>query len=459
MALAAVTLDDKYTVTSGRIYLTGTQALVRLPMMQRQRDAAAGLDTAAFISGYRGSPLGGLDQALWSARRFLERNQIRFQPGVNEDLAATAVWGSQQVGLFPGAKHDGVFAMWYGKGPGVDRSGDVFKHGNAAGSAPHGGVLLLAGDDHACKSSTLPHQSEYAFMDACIPVLNPAGVQEILDYGLYGWAMSRYSGCWIAMKTIAETVDSSASVSVDPQRAPIVPTTDFEMPAAGLTIRWPDQPLEQQNSLPNSKLSTALAFARANKLDRVVLDSPRPRIGIVTTGKSYLDVRQAFDDLGIDEAHAAEIGIRLYKVGMSWPLEREGIRHFAEGLEEILVIEEKRAVIENQFKEQLYNWREDVRPRVIGKFDENRNWILPSTGELTPAMIARVIAQRIARFHTSPRIQERLAFLEAKERQLGGAVVPFARTPYFCSGCPHNTSTKVPEGSRAVAGIGCHYLA
>ncbi len=459
MALAAVTLDDKYTVTSGRIYLTGTQALVRLPMMQRQRDAAAGLDTAAFISGYRGSPLGGLDQALWSARRFLERNQIRFQPGVNEDLAATAVWGSQQVGLFPGAKHDGVFAMWYGKGPGVDRSGDVFKHGNAAGSAPHGGVLLLAGDDHACKSSTLPHQSEYAFMDACIPVLNPAGVQEILDYGLYGWAMSRYSGCWIAMKTIAETVDSSASVSVDPQRAPIVLPTDFEMPAGGLNIRWPDKPLEQEYRLHKWKLYAALAFARANKLDRVVLDSPRPRIGIVTTGKSYLDVRQAFDDLGIDEAHAAEIGIRLYKVGMSWPLEREGIRHFAEGLEEILVIEEKRAVIENQFKEQLYNWREDVRPRVVGKFDENRVWIMPSTGELTPAMIARLIAQRIGKFYTSPVIEDRLKFLESKERQLAKYEVKIERTPHFCSGCPHNTSTKVPEGSRAVAGIGCHYMA
>jgi indolepyruvate ferredoxin oxidoreductase len=458
MALAAVTLDDKYVLERGRVYLTGTQALVRLPMMQRQRDAAVGLNTGCFISGYRGSPLGGLDQSLWSARQFLERNHIRFQPAINEDLGATAVWGSQQIGLFPGAKYDGVFAMWYGKGPGVDRSGDAFKHGNAAGSSPHGGVLLLAGDDHTCKSSTLPHQSEYAFMDACIPVLNPSGVQEILDLGLYGWAISRYSGCWIALKTIAETVDSSTSVEIDPGRVAIVIPDDFEMPPGGLNIRWPDQPLEQEYRLHKYKLYAALAFARANRLDRIVIDSPRPRFGIVTTGKSYLDVRQALDDLGIDEAHAAEIGFRLYKVAMSWPLEREGIRRFAEGLEEILVIEEKRAVIENQFKEQLYNWREDVRPRVIGKFDENRNWILPSNGELTPAQIARVIAQRIARFYTSPRIAERMAFLEAKERQLGGNVVPFTRTPYFCSGCPHNTSTKVPEGSRALAGIGCHYL-
>jgi indolepyruvate ferredoxin oxidoreductase len=459
MALAAVTLNDKYTVESGRIFLTGTQALVRLPMMQRSRDLASGLNTACFISGYRGSPLGGFDQGLWSAQRFLDENHIKFQPGVNEDLGATAVWGSQQVGLFPDAKYDGVFAMWYGKGPGVDRSGDVFKHGNAAGTAPKGGVLLLAGDDHACKSSTLPHQSEYAFMDASIPVLNPAGVQDILDFGLYGWAMSRYSGCWIALKTIAETVDSSASVFVDPARVGLVFPTDFDMPPGGLNIRWPDAPLEQEFRLHKYKLYAALAFARANKLDKIVLDSPKPRIGIVTTGKSYLDVRQALDDLGIDEAHAAEIGIRLYKVAMSWPLEREGIRRFAEGLDEILVIEEKRAVIENQFKEQLYNWREDVRPRVVGKFDENRNWIMPSTGELTPSQIARVIAQRIGRFYTSPRIEDRLKFLEAKERQLATHQITIERTPHFCSGCPHNTSTKVPEGSRAVAGIGCHYMA
>jgi len=459
MALAAVTLDDKYVLDQGRIYLTGTQALVRLPMMQRQRDVAAGLNTGCFISGYRGSPLGGLDQALWSARRFLEKSHIHFQPAINEELGATAVWGSQQVNLFPGSKYDGVFALWYAKGPGIDRSGDALKHGNAAGSAPYGGVLLLAGDDHTCKSSTLPHQSEYAFMDTGIPVLNPSGVQELLDLGLYGWAMSRYSGCWIAFKTIAETIDSSASVEIGPDRIEIVPPDDFEMPPGGLNIRWPDQPLDQEYRLHKYKLYAALAFARASRLDRIVIDSPRPRFGIVTTGKSYLDVRQALDDLGIDDAHAAEIGMRLYKVAMSWPLEREGIRHFAEGLEEILVVEEKRAVIENQFKEQLYNWREDVRPRVIGKFDENRNWILPSNGELTPAQIARVIAQRIARFYTSPRIAERIAFLEAKERQLGGNVVPFTRTPYFCSGCPHNTSTKVPDGSRALAGIGCHYLA
>ena len=458
MALAKVSLDDKYTLDSGRVFLTGTQALVRLPMMQRQRDAAAGLNTGCFISGYRGSPLGGLDQQLWRARRFLENNHVRFQPGVNEDLAATAVWGSQQGGLFGDSNYDGVFAMWYGKGPGVDRCGDVFKHGNSAGSARHGGVLLLAGDDHTAKSSTLAHQCEYTFMDAMIPVLNPAGVQEFLDLGLYGWAMSRYAGCWVGFKTIAETVDTSASVSVDPHRVEIALPTDFALPEGGLNIRWPDQPLQQEERLHRFKAYAALAFARANRLDRIVLDGPKRRFGIVTTGKSYLDVMQALEDLGIDQELAAEIGITVYKVAMTWPLEREGARAFAEGLEEVLVVEEKRAVIENQLKEQLYNWRADVRPRVIGKFDEQGDWALPSIDELTPAGIARVVARRIARFYTSERIEQRLAFLEDKETALQQEKAPIARIPYFCSGCPHNTSTKVPEGSRALAGIGCHYM-
>jgi indolepyruvate ferredoxin oxidoreductase len=457
MTLAAVELDDKYALERGRVYLTGVQALVRLPLMQRERDLAAGLQTAGFISGYRGSPLGGFDQQLWSAKKYLKEQRIHFEPGLNEDLAATAVWGSQQVNMFEGAKYDGVFAMWYGKGPGVDRSGDVFKHGNAAGTSRHGGVLVLAGDDHASKSSTLPHQSEYAFMDAQIPVLNPSGVQEILDYGLFGWAMSRWSGCWIALKTIAETVDSSASIEVGPDRVQLV-YPEFEFPPGGVNIRWPDTPLEQEYRLMRYKLYAALALARANRLDRVVIDSPNPRFGIVTTGKSYLDVRQALEDLGIDTAYAAKIGIRVYKVGMSWPLEREGIRHFAEGLEEILVVEEKRAVIENQMKEQLYNWRADVRPRVVGKFDEHGDWILPSASELSPAMIARAIAKRIARFYTSKRIESRLAFLAAKEDQLAHLRPAVARIPWFCSGCPHNTSTNVPEGSRALAGIGCHYM-
>jgi len=459
MALAKVSLADKYELDRGRVYLTGIQALVRLPIMQRQRDAKAGLDTGCFISGYRGSPLGGYDQQLWQAKRFLERNRIHFQPGVNEDMAATAAWGSQQVNLFKGATVDGVFGIWYGKGPGVDRTGDVFKHANNAGTAPHGGVLALAGDDHTCKSSTLAHQSELAFIDASIPVLHPAGVQEILDYGLYGWAMSRYAGCWVAMKAIAETMDTSASVTVDPERVQIALPADFEMPPGGLSIRWPDAPLEQEYRLHKFKLEAALAFARANRLDRTVIDSPRPRFGIVTTGKSCLDVMQALDDLGIDEGHAAEIGLRVYKVGMVWPLEPEGLRRFAEGLEEILVVEEKRGVIESQIKEQLYGAPADLRPRVVGKFDEERNWILPSADELSPARIARVIAQRIARIHPSERVRQRLAALDAREAALAQPRTDFKRIPTFCSGCPHNTSTRVPEGSRALAGIGCHYMA
>jgi indolepyruvate ferredoxin oxidoreductase len=458
MALAAVTLDDKYSLESGRVYLTGTQALVRLPMMQRQRDVAAGLNTGCFIAGYRGSPLGNFDMALWGARRFLDNNHIKFQPAINEEIGATAVWGSQQIGLFPGAQYDGVFAIWYGKGPGVDRSGDALKHGNSAGTAPHGGVLAIAGDDHTCKSSTLAHQSELAFIDAAIPILNPAGVEDILDLGLYGWAMSRYSGCWVGFKTVAETMDSSASISLHPDRARVVIPDAFELPPGGLGIRWPDAPLDQEMRLHRYKLDAVRAFAWANKLDRIVIDSRQPRFGIVTTGKSYLDVCQALDDLGIDPREAEAIGLRVYKVAMAWPLEPQGIRAFAEGLEEVLVVEEKRAVIETQLKEQLYNWPANVRPRVIGKHDETGAWILPSPGELSPAQIAKVIAQRIARFRHSPRIAEHLARLEASEAQLSGNVVPFVRTPYFCSGCPHNTSTKVPEGSRALAGIGCHYL-
>jgi indolepyruvate ferredoxin oxidoreductase len=466
MSAAPLSLDDKYTRASGRVFLTGTQALVRLAIAQRDRDLAAGLNTAGFISGYRGSPLGGFDQALWRARSHLDSHHIHFTPGVNEELAATAVWGSQQTGLFAGARFDGVFAMWYGKGPGVDRCGDVFKHANAAGTARHGGVLLVAGDDHACKSSTLPHQSEHAFDGAMIPVLYPTGVDEILELGLHGFAMSRYSGCYVAFKTISETLDSSASVNVDPAFPGIVIPGDFPLPPGGMNIRWPDSPLEQELRLQRDKIYAALAYCRANGLNRITIDSPQPRLGIIASGKSYLDVLQALEDLGIDRNHAAEIGIRLFKVGMPWPLEPNGIREFAQGLDEILVVEEKRQLIEYQMKEQLYNWRDDVRPRVIGKYDEHgewevrrAEWLLPAAGELTPAMIARVIAARIGKFYTSRIIEARLKFLESKEAALARPRAKVARIPYFCSGCPHNTSTRVPEGSKALAGIGCHYMA
>ncbi|MDT3735600.1 MAG: indolepyruvate ferredoxin oxidoreductase family protein [Denitratisoma sp.] len=466
MKLAPVTLEDKYKLDQGRVFLTGVQALARLPMLQHARDRAAGLNTAGYVSGYRGSPLGGLDTALHDAQRFLAGHNIKFQPGVNEDLAATAIWGTQQLHLFPDPQVDGIFAMWYGKGPGVDRCGDVFKHANYAGTAKHGGVLLVAGDDHSARSSAVAHQSEHMFSACGIPVLAPAGLQEYLDLGLHGWAMSRYSGCWVAMKTTSDTVESSATVEVDPSRVQIRLPEDFVLPPDGVNIRWPDPQLAQEHRMQESKVYAALAYARANRLNYLVYDSPRPRLGIIACGKAYLDVRQALDDLGIDARTAADIGLRLYKVGMPWPLEADGVRHFAEGLEEILVVEEKRQIIEYQLKEMLYNWREDVRPRVVGKFDEtgewpapHHAWLLPPTAELTPAIVARAIAARIGRFHTSERIREKLAFLEAKDQALSKPKLALMRMPYFCPGCPHNLSTRVPEGSCALGGVGCHLMA
>jgi indolepyruvate ferredoxin oxidoreductase len=456
------TLDHKYTRTEGRIYLSGVQALVRLPLMQRLRDQAAGLNTGGFVSGYRGSPLGGFDLELWRARKHLESAGVKFQPGLNEDLGATMVWGTQQTNLFPGARVDGVYAMWYGKGPGVDRCGDVFKHGNAAGTSRHGGVLALAADDHACRSSTLPHGSEGEFTSALMPILNPAGVQDILDMGLLGWAMSRYTGRWVGFKTIAETVESSASVDVNPLALQIALPEDFEMPAGGLNIRWPDPPMDQEMRLHRYAVKAAQAFARANRIDRMVLDAPDARFGIVTTGKSYLDVLQALEYLGLDAGRCRELGIRVYKVGMTWPLEPVGIRAFARGLRDILVVEEKHAFIESQMKELFYNFDGD-RPSIVGKYDESGQWILPSTGELTPATIAGVIARRLQQFipegsRDTAHIREVLRWMEQKEGELALPRAQFPRVPHYCSGCPHNTSTRVPEGSRGMAGIGCHYM-
>jgi len=472
-----ISLDDKYTLERGRVFITGIQAMIRLPMLQRQRDIQAGLNTAGFITGYRGSPLGSVDQTAIKAKKYLDAHHVKFHPGMNEDLAATSVWGTQQVNLFPGAQYDGVFGMWYGKGPGVDRCGDVFKHANMAGTSKHGGVLVLAGDDHAAKSSTTAHQSEHILKACGIPVLYPSSVQEYLDYGLHGWAMSRYTGLWVAMKCVTDIVESGASIDLDPDRVQIVIPSEFALPPDGLNIRNPDTVLDQEARMNSYKWYAALAYARANKLNRIIWDSPHARIGIITAGKSYLDTRQALADLGIDEHVARDIGIRLYKVGMTWPLESEGVREFAQGLEEILVVEEKRQILEYQLKEELYNWRDDVRPRVVGKFDDtgewsnthregHGHWLLPATYELNPAQIARAIATRISKYFAGhpveQRVKERIAYLEAKEAVLKvHSTKPDPnkdRIPHFCSGCPHNTSTKVPEGSRALAGIGCHYM-
>ena len=469
--LNAVSMDDKYTATEGHIFLSGIQALVRLPIMQRQRDLAAGLNTAGYVTGYRGSPLGGLDDALWRAKKHLEPSHVTFAPAINEDLAATACWGTQQVGLIGPTSYDGVFAMWYGKGPGVDRSADALKHLNHAGTSKHGGVILVAGDDHVAHSSSLPHQSDHIFTAAMIPMLYPCNVQEFLDLGIHAWAMSRFSGCAIGFKAIADTVESSASVDANPFRVDVKIPDDFIMPEGGLNIQLSTAGVNavaraQEALMQDYKIYAALAYARTNQLNRVTIDSPVARLGIIASGKSYLDVLEALEQLGIDEAQAAEIGIRVFKVAMPWPLEPDGVREFAQGLDEILVVEEKRQIVEYQLKEQLYNWRDDVRPRVVGKFDEKGEWVAPrgewlltSKLDFSVAQVATVIASRIEKFYTSTAISERLAMLQAKEELLNRAVNTPPRPPYYCSGCPHNTSTKVPDGSVALAGIGCHAMA
>ena len=478
-AIETVSLDDKYSLENGRALMSGVQALVRLPMLQKKRDAFAGLNTGGFISGYRGSPLGGYDQALWQAKKHLAAQNIVFTPGVNEELAATAVWGSQQLDLYPQSnKFDGVFGIWYGKGPGVDRCSDVFKHANMAGTSKNGGVIALAGDDHIAKSSTAAHQSDHIFKACGLPVFFPSSVQDILDMGLHAFAMSRFAGVWSGMKTIQEIVESTASVFVDPDRVDIILPEDFHMPEGGLHIRWPDPPLEQEARLMDHKWYAALAYVRANKLNHNVISGPNDRFGLIASGKAYNDTRQALHDLGLDDDECRRLGIRLHKVNVVWPLEATITRDFAQGLQEILVVEEKRQVIEYQLKEELYNWRSDVRPNVLGKFDEadgddsggewsqpnpSKNWLLRAQADLTPSIIGKAIAKRLKKLgvdsDTAARMDARIALIEAKERSMVVQAIDTSdRTPFFCSGCPHNTSTRVPEGSRAVAGIGCHYM-
>lgn len=458
MALRAVTLEDKYTEKSGRIYINGLQALVRILLMQRQLDAARNLNTAAFVSGYRGSPLGGVDMALNSAKKYLDEHNIKFTPGINEDLGATAVWGSQQLNLGPGAKYDGIVGMWYGKGPGVDRSTDALKHANAAGTSRHGGVLALAGDDHACKSSTFPHQSEQAFIHCMIPVLHPAGIEDALNLGLHGIAMSRYSGCWAGFKVISDFADSSASVFSDPFGLTFKTPDDFELPPTGLNIRWYDPPVDQEERLMKWKLPAAQAYARANGLDKVVIGGKQKRLGIIATGKAYQDTRQALAELGITPQRAEEMGIALYKVALVWPLEEEGLKNFASGCEELLVVEEKRSLIEDQARNILFTMSADNRPRIVGKKDDKGQTLLPEILELTPALIAKALVARLGAFADTKPLQDRVDVI-LKSMDMRKQQAEVIRTPWYCSGCPHNTSTVVPEGSRALAGIGCHYMA
>ena len=451
-----VSLVDKYTLKKGYAFMTGIQALVRLPLVQRELDLKAGLNTAGYISGYRGSPLGGYDQQLELNTKLLNEYQVKFQPGVNEDLAATALWGTQQTELGGEGKYDGVFGVWYGKGPGVDRSGDALRHANYAGTSKFGGVLALMGDDHTCESSTTCHQSELAMVDAMIPILNPSGVQEIIDFGIIGWKLSRYSGCWVGLKCVHDTVEATASINVDVDRIKIATPNNFNLPADDLNIRFPDTPQAQEKRMHEYKIDAVRAFCRANKLDRVVWHGGSAKIGIVTVGKSYLDTRLAFEELGIDETEAERLGVRLYKVAMPWPLEPEGILEFAEGLDLIIVVEEKRALIEPQIKEFLYDVSR--RPKVIGKIDESGESLFRPAGALDANHIAATIARRILTFRTDEKLKKRLQEMEIR---MDSSLLPqesMVRLPYFCSGCPHNTSTVVPEGSIAMAGIGCHYM-
>ncbi|MGH7002810.1 MAG: indolepyruvate ferredoxin oxidoreductase family protein, partial [Alphaproteobacteria bacterium] len=454
----SISLDDKYGRERGTVFLSGTQALVRLTLLQAQRDRAAGLNTAGFVSGYRGSPLAGLDFEFWRARKFLEPATIRFQPGVNEDLAAAAVWGTQQIHFYPKPKYDGVFAMWYGKSPGVDRSGDAFKHANHAGTTKHGGVLALVGDDHGQKSTSTTSQSEYAMMDAMMPVLAPADLQEFIDLGLFGFALSRYSGLWVAFKVVDSNIGASGTVEIDPDRPPFALPNDVVLPADGVHARWPDDRMPQEYRLKHVKIPAAVGFARANRIDRTIFDCPKARLGILASGKAWLDLAQALDTLGLDAKACAEIGVRVRKLGMIWPLEPEGLVRFADGLEEILVIEEKRGFIEDQIKTILYDRAPASRPRVFGKRDETGAPFVPDCLELEANQVALIVASRVLRFADHADLRARRDAIEAR-RPRGNLAPVHVRTPFFCSGCPHNTSTVVPEGSAAAAGIGCHSMA
>ncbi len=459
MQHSTVTLDDKYLSQDGRVFITGVQTLLRVLLDQSRLDERAGLRTAGFVSGYRGSPLGGLDQQAHRAGAHLSARNIVFKEGLNEDLGATAVWGSQHANLFPGALYDGVFGMWYGKAPGVDRTGDVFKHANFAGTWPRGGVLAVAGDDYACKSSTLPSQSDFAFQDAEMPVLAPADVQEVLDYGLLGYAMSRFTGLWVGLIALADTMDSGATIEVGLDRHKVVLPEGFSSPAGGLGVRLKDQPMDKERRLRLYKLPAALAFARANRIDHAALTSYRPRLGIAAHGQAFADVVEAFSAMGLSFEEAAALGVSIYKVGMPWPLEPTGLRAFARGLETLMVVEHKRPLLEAQARAALYDLPAHAQPKVIGKTDENGHPLLSQLGALSVAEVALAIADRLP---PGPHMERVHAYLDRVSASSMAAVTLGAgqlRKPFFCSGCPHNTSTRLPEGSRALAGIGCHYMA
>jgi indolepyruvate ferredoxin oxidoreductase len=457
-AFGKASLSDRFDLARDRVLITGTQAIVRLLLMQKERDRRAGLNTAGFITGYRGSPLGGVDAQMHKAQSLFARNDILFMPGLNEDLAATAVWGAQQAEMRGEGKYDGVFSIWYGKGPGVDRSGDALRHVNLAGTSRHGGVLALMGDDHTAESSTTAHQSDFAFVDAMMPILSPAGVQEILDYGVYGFALSRFAGVWAGIKLLKDTVESTASIDSSFDRVrPVIPG-DFVAPPGGLNIRPGDPVLAQEERLQESKRDAMLAFIRANGLNRIITSGgANPKIGIITVGKSYLDVRQALDDLGIDEVKANDLGLRLYKIAAPWPLEPRGLHDFARGLDLVMVVEEKRSLIEVQLREELYG--APHQPVCVGKKDERGDWLFPAKGALDANDVAIAIGRRLLKYHGIEDLEARVRRLERLQERRKSMTDVTVRVPHFCAGCPHSTSTHVPEGARAYTGIGCHYMA
>ena len=458
----AVRLDDKYELATGRVYLTGVQALVRILVDRARLDAAAGLATAGFVSGYRGSPLAGVDQQLAAAKAELDAHRIVFTPGVNEELAATAVWGAQKTPISgAGTTADGVYGMWYGKAPGVDRSTDVFKHANAAGTHRNGGVLAVAGDDHLAKSSTVACQSEFQFVDCEIPILNPADLQDVVDFGLYGWELSRFSGLWVAMIALADTMDSSGIVDVDLARHVFArPRAEFDPRARAEVDRQMllKTRLDNEVSVREIRLPAARAHARANGIDRLAFGAARPRVGFVATGKAYRDLRQAFALLGIDEARARALGIAIWKVGMSWPLEPMGISTFARGLERLVVVEHKRPLIETQIKDLAYHWPAGERPAIWGKSTPTGEPFLAAVRELSAADIVPALLAAVPGLAEEPALRAAAEGLFGQAMWAAGHAADARRMPYFCSGCPHNTSTRTPDGARSFAGIGCHAM-
>ncbi|MBZ0215026.1 MAG: indolepyruvate ferredoxin oxidoreductase family protein [Fimbriimonadaceae bacterium] len=461
MGIKGFGLDDKYTADSGRVYLTGVQALVRLPLDLARLDRANKLDTAGYISGYRGSPLSGYDTELGRAGRHLAANGIVFQPGVNEELAATAVWGTQKTGLHPNAKHQGVFGIWYGKSPGVDRTGDVFKHANHTGTAKYGGVLAIAGDDPLAKSSSLPNQSDYAFVDAEIPVLVPADLQDLLDLALHGIALSRYSGAWCGLIAYTDILDSSGVINVDPARLSFKLPKEDQNPRRARELncemdignRFDTEVLTRGLRLPGAK-----AYARANRLDYHAFGASNPRYGIVVAGRAYRDLMQAFKLFGIDDATAKDIGLGVFKVSMVWPIEPEGLRSFATGAEKVLVVEHKRALVEPQFKEQAYHWPESKRPEIWGKTDPKGKPLLADVSELSAYDLGDALLRFLPKTKINSGIRSVLKKFKSHLERAEKAATDVLRSPFFCSGCPHNSSTVAPDGSRVMGGVGCHLM-